>query len=64
MLTKSPKEAPDKPGDVTISFEAGRPISVNGKKSVSAVALLEELNAIEPPTASAASIWSRTVLLV
>ncbi len=46
MLTKSPKEAPDKPGDVTIGFEAGRPISVNGKKSVSAVALLEDLNTI------------------
>jgi argininosuccinate synthase len=46
MLTKSPKEAPDKPGDVTIGFESGRPISVNGKKSATAVALLEELNAI------------------
>ena len=31
MLTKSPKEAPDKPADVTIGFEAGRPVSVNGK---------------------------------
>jgi len=45
MLTKSPKEAPDKPTDVTIGFENGRPISVNGKKS-SAVELLEELNRI------------------
>src|SRR5438128_4463452 len=45
MLTKSPKEAPDKPMDVTIGFEAGIPISVNGKKAP-AVALLEELNRI------------------
>jgi argininosuccinate synthase len=45
MLTKSPKEAPDKSADVTIGFEAGRPVSVNGKQA-SAVALLEELNGI------------------
>jgi argininosuccinate synthase len=45
MLTKSPKEAPDKPADVTIAFEAGRPVSVNGKKGT-AVELLEELNRI------------------
>jgi argininosuccinate synthase len=46
MLTKSPKEAPDKPADVTIGFEEGRPVSVNGKKYTSAVELLETLNAI------------------
>ncbi len=34
MLTKSPKEAPDKSVDVTIGFEPGRPVSVNGKKSL------------------------------
>ncbi len=45
MLTKSPKKAPDKPTDVTIGFEAGTPVSVNGKK-LSAVALLEQLNKI------------------
>src|SRR5246127_5212407 len=45
MLTRSPQEAPDKPVDVTIAFEAGRPVSVNGKAST-AVALLEELNRI------------------
>src|ERR1700681_3323008 len=45
MLTKSPKKAPDKPTDVTIGFEAGRPVSVNGKRT-SAVALLVELNRI------------------
>jgi argininosuccinate synthase len=45
MLTKSPKEAPDAPTDVTIAFEAGTPVSVNGKKGT-AVAMLEELNRI------------------
>ncbi len=45
MLTKSPAEAPDKPTDVTIAFESGRPISVNGKKST-ALGILETLNAI------------------
>ena len=33
MLTKSPQEAPDKPADVTIGFEKGMPVSVNGKKT-------------------------------
>ena len=45
MLTKSPVEAPDTPGEVTIGFEGGVPVSVNGKK-MSAVALLEMLNQI------------------
>jgi argininosuccinate synthase len=45
MLTKSPAQAPDKPGDVTIGFERGVPVSVNGK-TMSAVALLESLNTI------------------
>src|SRR3984893_17955190 len=45
MLTRSPKDAPDKPADVTIAFEAGRPVSVNGKK-LSGVQLVEELNRI------------------
>jgi argininosuccinate synthase len=46
MLTKSPEAAPNKPEDVTIGFEQGRPVSVNGKRAASAVALLEELNKI------------------
>src|SRR6266851_4460029 len=46
MLTRSPKDAPDKPADVTIGFAAGRPVSVNGKFHISAVSLLEELNQI------------------
>src|SRR6201998_2471152 len=45
MLTKSPAEAPDKPGEVTIGFERGVPVSVDGKKP-SAVALLEALSRI------------------
>jgi argininosuccinate synthase len=41
----SPERAPDKPAQVEIGFDAGTPVSVNGKK-LSAVALLDELNAI------------------
>jgi argininosuccinate synthase len=41
----SPEKAPDKPAQVEIGFDAGTLISVNGKK-LSAVALLDELNAI------------------
>jgi argininosuccinate synthase len=46
MLTRSPKDAPDTPADVTIGFEESRPVSVNGKIYGSAVALLETLNAL------------------
>jgi argininosuccinate synthase len=45
MLTKSPKEAPDTPAEVTIGFESGRPVSLNGSK-LAGVPLLERLNAI------------------
>ena len=45
MLTKSPAEAPDTPGEVTIGFEKGIPVSVNGK-AMKAFELLETLNAI------------------
>jgi len=45
MLTKNPKDAPNTPGDVTISFEKGMPVSLNGQR-MSAVALLEKLNQI------------------
>jgi argininosuccinate synthase len=45
MLTRSPKDAPDKPVEVTIGFENGRPVSVNGQRG-SAVSLLETLNKI------------------
>ncbi len=46
MLTTAPKDAPNKPEDVTIGFEKGTPVSVNGKRYASAVALLETLNKI------------------
>src|SRR5579864_7614686 len=45
MLTKSPKQAPDKPAMVTIGFEKGVPVSVNGKKRTG-VQLVEDLNKI------------------
>jgi argininosuccinate synthase len=45
MLTRSPEQAPDKPGEVTIGFEKGIPVSVNGQK-MKAFELLETLNAI------------------
>jgi len=45
MLSASPKDAPNQPEDVTIGFEKGIPVSVNGKKK-SAVELLEQLNEI------------------
>src|SRR5204863_7472391 len=46
MLTRSPKDAPDKPTEVTIGFEQGRPVSVDGQRHVSSVSLLEKLNHI------------------
>ena len=45
MLTKSPKEAPDARGEVTIGFEKGVPVSVNGRR-MGAVELLTALNKI------------------
>jgi len=41
----SPERAPDKPAEVEIGFEAGTPVSIDGKR-LNAVALLEGLNAI------------------
>ncbi|HEV2420354.1 MAG TPA: argininosuccinate synthase [Candidatus Acidoferrales bacterium] len=41
----SPAAAPDRPADVRIGFEAGIPVSVNGK-NLNPVALLETLNEI------------------
>ena len=41
----SPEKAPDKPAEVEIGFDAGTPVSVNGRK-LSAIALLDELNAL------------------
>src|SRR5438128_588833 len=46
MLTKSPKEAPNKPADVTIGFEKGVPVSLDGNRAATSLALLERLNEI------------------
>jgi len=45
MTTRSPQEAPDTPGEVTIGFEKGNPVSVNGK-TLSGAELVAELNRI------------------
>jgi len=45
MITRSPREAPDDPAEVSIGFEAGVPVSVNGR-ATPAVSLLETLNRI------------------
>jgi argininosuccinate synthase len=45
MLTRSPKEAPDTPVDVTLTFEKGTPVAVNGEK-LSPAAIVEKLNRI------------------
>lgn len=45
MLTKSPKDAPNTPGEVTIGFEKGNPVSLNGQYMFP-VTLLEKLNEI------------------
>jgi argininosuccinate synthase len=46
MLTTDPRKAPATPEDVTIGFEKGIPVSVNGKVAKSALSLLEQLNKI------------------
>jgi len=45
VLTRSPQDAPDIPALVTIGFEAGEPVSLDGE-AMSPVALLETLNAL------------------
>jgi argininosuccinate synthase len=46
MLSRSAKEAPDRAQTVTIGFEKGTPVSVNGKREKSGLALLQTLNKI------------------
>jgi len=45
LLTTSPETAPDKAGYVTIGFEAGVPISLDGKK-LDGVSLITKLNSV------------------
>ncbi|MBV9268567.1 MAG: argininosuccinate synthase [Acidobacteriaceae bacterium] len=46
MLTKSPADASNRPAEVTVGFEHGMPVSLNGQRRLSGVGLLEELNQI------------------
>jgi argininosuccinate synthase len=46
MLTRSPADAPAKGAEITIGFERGIPVSLDGQHQLSAVALLEHLNKI------------------
>ena len=45
LISKAPEDAPDKPEEVTIDFEKGIPVAVNGEK-MDAVKLVETLNEI------------------
>ena len=45
LWTTDPREAPDKPREVTIRYEKGNPVAVDGE-TLGPVALLERLNAI------------------
>jgi argininosuccinate synthase len=45
MLTRSPKDAPDKPAEVTLAFEKGTPVALNGER-LGPAALVEKLNRI------------------
>jgi argininosuccinate synthase len=45
QMTVSPQDAPDENESVTIGFEAGTPVSLNGKK-LDSVSLVEQLNEI------------------
>ncbi len=44
-MTVSPQQAPDRPEQVTLAFESGIPVAVNGKR-LSAAELVKELNRI------------------
>lgn len=43
MLTQAPEQAPNKPAYVTIGFQSGKPVSLNGKKT-ELVTLIQQLN--------------------
>jgi argininosuccinate synthase len=45
LLTKDPREAPDVPEEMVISFSCGDPVAVNGER-LSPAALLETLNTV------------------
>ena len=45
MITRSPKDAPDSPAEVTLGFEKGTLVSVDGQK-LGAAQMVEKLNAL------------------
>ncbi len=45
MISVNPEDAPDQPAELTIGFEQGRPVSLDGQK-LSGVGLVEKLNDI------------------
>jgi argininosuccinate synthase len=45
MLTQDPKKAPAEPGEVTVGFAAGVPVSLNGRK-LDMVKLIQNLNVL------------------
>lgn len=45
MITKSPKDAPDTPAEITLGFEQGVPVSLDGRR-MGGVELIETLNRI------------------
>ena len=45
LISKAPEDAPDKPEEITIEFEKGIPVGVNGQK-LDAVKIVETLNEI------------------
>ena len=44
QITTSPENAPDEPEYITVSFEKGRPVQVNGETYTSLAELIEKLN--------------------
>ena len=58
--TDDPEKAPDKPTVITVDFEQGDAVAVDGK-TLSPATLLDQAQRARPAsTASAGSIWSRT----
>ena len=54
-----PEEAPDEPTVITIGFEEGDPVSIDGEK-LSPASMLEHLNQLGRENGIGDSIWSRT----
>ena len=59
--TVDPEDAPDTPEVITVDFEHGDAVAIDGE-GMSPATLLARLNDLGRATASAGSIWSRTAL--